>query len=44
VPPKFVPKVEAELKRRREKFFRMGRVDPAAAGKPRVVYSGSLQI
>ncbi len=44
VPPKFVPKVEAELKRRREKFFRIGRVDPAAAGKPRVVYSGNLQI
>jgi len=44
VPPKSVPKVEAELKRRREKFYRIGRIDPAAAGKPRVVYSGSLQI
>jgi phosphoribosylformylglycinamidine cyclo-ligase len=44
VPPKSVPKVEAELKRRREKFYRVGRIDPAAAGKPRVVYSGNLQI
>ncbi|MGH9789921.1 MAG: AIR synthase-related protein, partial [Candidatus Acidiferrales bacterium] len=44
VPPKFVPKVETELKRRREKFFRIGRIDPAAAGKPRVVYSGNLQL
>ncbi|MGH9816588.1 MAG: phosphoribosylformylglycinamidine cyclo-ligase [Candidatus Acidiferrales bacterium] len=44
VPPKFVPKVEAELKRRREKFFRIGRIDPAAAGKHRVVYSGNLQL
>jgi phosphoribosylformylglycinamidine cyclo-ligase len=44
VPPKSVPKVEAELKRRREKFFRIGRIDPAAAGKPRVVYSGNLQM
>ncbi len=43
-PPKNVPKVEAELKRRREKFFRIGRIDPAAAGKPRVVYSGNLQL
>jgi len=44
VPPKSVPKVEAELKRRREKFFRIGRIDPAAAGKPRVIYSGNLQL
>ncbi len=41
VPPKTLSKVEAELKRRREKFFRIGRIEP---GKPRVVYSGSLQL
>ena len=39
VPPKHVARVEAELKRRREKFFRMGRI---SSGPPRVVYSGSL--
>ncbi len=39
VPPKHLKKVEAELKRRREKFFHIGRIEP---GKPRVVYSGRL--
>jgi phosphoribosylformylglycinamidine cyclo-ligase len=39
VPPKNLKKVETELKRRREKFFRIGRIE---TGKPRVGYSGQL--
>ena len=39
VPPKNLKKMETELKRRREKFFRIGRIEP---GKPRVGYSGRL--
>ena len=39
VPPKNLKKVETELKRRREKFFRIGRIEP---GKPRVGYTGQL--
>jgi phosphoribosylformylglycinamidine cyclo-ligase len=39
VPPKRVRKIEAELRRRREKFYVVGRVEP---GKPRVVYTGRL--
>jgi phosphoribosylformylglycinamidine cyclo-ligase len=39
VPPRNLANVEAELKRRREKFFRVGRIE---AGKPRVRYSGRL--
>lgn len=43
VPPRHLPRVEAELRRRREKFFRIGHVTPVAGGsKPRVVYSGTL--
>ncbi|MGH9683975.1 MAG: phosphoribosylformylglycinamidine cyclo-ligase [Candidatus Acidiferrales bacterium] len=42
VPAKYVSKVEAELKRRREKFYLIGRVEPAQRGKPRVIYSGKL--
>jgi phosphoribosylformylglycinamidine cyclo-ligase len=44
VPAKHVSRVEAELKRRREKFFLIGRVERAARGKPRVVYSGKLAL
>ncbi len=44
VPPKNAKKVESELKRRRERFFRIGRIEPAPAGKPRVNFSGSLNI
>ncbi len=39
VPPKYVRKVEAELKRRRKKFYVIGQIE---AGKPRVVYTGHL--
>jgi phosphoribosylformylglycinamidine cyclo-ligase len=39
VPPKHVRKVETELKRRREKYYVIGRLEP---GRPRVVYNGRL--
>jgi phosphoribosylformylglycinamidine cyclo-ligase len=42
VPPTHIARVEAELKRRREKFFLIGRVEKTSRGKPRVVYSGKL--
>ncbi len=42
VPQKHVSRVQAELKRRREKFYAIGRVEKAPRGKPRVVYSGAL--
>jgi len=42
VPPKFVARVESELKRQREKFYLIGRIESAARGKSRVVYSGEL--
>ncbi len=44
VPPRSLRKVEAELKRRREKFYRVGQVGRAEPGKPRVVYTGSLPL
>ncbi|HVB07540.1 MAG TPA: phosphoribosylformylglycinamidine cyclo-ligase [Candidatus Acidoferrales bacterium] len=44
VPPKNVKKVESELKRRRERFFRIGRIEAAPAAKPRVTFSGTLNI
>ena len=44
VPPKFVKSVEADLKKRREKFFRIGRVERAESGKARVSFSGSLNL
>jgi phosphoribosylformylglycinamidine cyclo-ligase len=42
VPAKFVARVESELKRRREKFYLIGRIESAARGKSRVIYSGEL--
>ncbi len=44
VPSRQVSRVESELKRRREKFFLIGRVERAARGKPTVVYSGELPL
>jgi phosphoribosylformylglycinamidine cyclo-ligase len=44
VPAKDVSRVESELKRRREKFYLIGRVERAARGKPRVIYSGTLPV
>ena len=42
VPPENVRPVEADLKRRREKFFRIGRIERGDSGKARVKFSGSL--
>ena len=44
VPAKHISRVEAELKRRREKFYLIGRIEEAARGKPRVLYAGSLPL
>ncbi|MGC1482692.1 MAG: phosphoribosylformylglycinamidine cyclo-ligase [Candidatus Acidiferrum sp.] len=44
VPPAHVTSVEADLKRRREKFFRIGRIERGDSGKPRVAHSGSLNL
>ncbi len=44
VPPKQISRVESELKRRREKFFLIGRIERAARAKPRVVYRGELSL
>jgi phosphoribosylformylglycinamidine cyclo-ligase len=44
VPPKNVKAVEGDLKKRREKFFRIGRIERAESGKARVAYSGSLNL
>ena len=44
VPPANVKAVEADLKKRREKFFLIGRIDRCDSGKARVAYSGSLHL
>jgi phosphoribosylformylglycinamidine cyclo-ligase len=44
VPPANVKAVEADLKRRREKFFRIGRIEKSDSGKARVAYSGTLHL
>ena len=44
VPAKHVSRVEAELKRRREKFYLIGRIERAARGNSRVLYSGKLPV
>lgn len=44
VPPAHVQAVEADLKRRREKFYRIGRIERGDSGKARVKYSGSLNL
>ena len=44
LPPGRVKSVEADLKRRREKFFRIGRIERGDPGKSRVVYSGALNL
>ena len=36
--------VEADLKKRREKFFRIGRIERSDSGKARVAYSGALAL
>jgi len=44
VPADFVKDAEADLKRRREKFFRIGRIERGETGKARLVYSGALNL
>ncbi len=44
VPAKHVAHVEAELKRRREKFYHIGRIEATTRGSARVVYSGKLPL
>src|ERR1700741_2580224 len=43
-PPKNVQSVETDLNKRREKFFRIGRIERGESGKARVTFSGSLQM
>jgi phosphoribosylformylglycinamidine cyclo-ligase len=44
VPARHVAHVEGELKRRREKFYAIGRIEGTTRGTPRVVYSGKLPL
>src|ERR1700683_3575149 len=44
VPPKHISRVEAELKRRREKFYMIGRIERANRSKPKVTYTGTLAL
>jgi len=44
VPAKSVSSVESELRRRREKFYLIGRIENGQRGKPRVLYSGKLSL
>jgi phosphoribosylformylglycinamidine cyclo-ligase len=44
VPPQNVKLAEADLKKRREKYFLIGRIERGESGKPRVTYSGSLNL
>jgi phosphoribosylformylglycinamidine cyclo-ligase len=44
VPAKNISRVEAELKRRREKFCLIGRIERANRAKSRVVYTGTLPL
>ena len=44
IPAKHVARVQAELKRRREKTYVIGRIEKAVRGNGRVLYSGSLPL
>lgn len=44
VPARHVSRAEAELKRRREKFYVIGRIENSTRGTARVVYEGKLPI
>lgn len=44
VPPANVKVVEADLKRRREKYFRIGRIERGDSSKSRVSFTGSLNL
>jgi hypothetical protein len=42
VPSRHIRKLEADLKRRREKFRVIGRIERTKLGEPHVFYSGQL--
>ncbi|HVB87677.1 MAG TPA: phosphoribosylformylglycinamidine cyclo-ligase [Candidatus Dormibacteraeota bacterium] len=44
VSPKHVARVQADLKRRREKSYVIGHIEKAQRGKPKVIYSGTLSL
>jgi phosphoribosylformylglycinamidine cyclo-ligase len=44
VPPKNISRVESELRRRREKFYVIGRIERASRAESRVVYTGTLPL
>jgi phosphoribosylformylglycinamidine cyclo-ligase len=44
VPPANVKSVEADLKKRREKFFRIGRIERSESGKARLAFSAALNL
>jgi phosphoribosylformylglycinamidine cyclo-ligase len=44
VPAKNISRVEAELRRRREKFYLIGRIERAGRAKSRVAYTGKLPV
>src|SRR5262249_11927379 len=44
VPSAYVKQVEDDLKRRREKFYRIGRIERGDNAKARIVYSGALNL
>jgi phosphoribosylformylglycinamidine cyclo-ligase len=44
IPAKHISRVESELKRRREKFCLIGRIERGARGKPCITYSGELHL
>src|SRR3984957_4024014 len=44
IPAKHISRVEAELRRRREKFYLIGRVERANRSKPKVNYTGTLAL
>jgi len=44
VPPQCVKSVELDLKKRREKYFLIGRIERSESGKPRVHLNGSLNL
>jgi phosphoribosylformylglycinamidine cyclo-ligase len=44
VPAASVKAVEIDLKKRREKFFRIGRIERSDSGKARVAFSGALNL
>src|SRR5580704_16864123 len=44
IPAKHISRVETELRRRREKFYLIGRIERANRSKPKVTYTGTLAL